>query len=143
MEIDNNIPELFKENQAYMSLLSRVSVRRYADTAVTPDQVSAILHAAMSAPTAVNKQPWEFIVVDKPELLGQLAAALPYAKWRLTRRWHSLCAATKTDSSTASTRVYGSRICRPHRRIYSSRRMQLVWEVYGHVSIRTMSAWSR
>ena len=80
MEIDNNIPELFKENQAYMSLLSRVSVRRHADTAVTPDQVSAILHAAMSAPTAVNKQPWEFIVVDKPELLGQLAAALPYAK---------------------------------------------------------------
>lgn len=34
----------------------------------------------MSAPTGVNKQPWEFIVVDDPELLTKLAEALPYAK---------------------------------------------------------------
>ncbi len=34
----------------------------------------------MSAPTGVNKQPWEFVVVDDLELLKQLADALPYAK---------------------------------------------------------------
>ena len=34
----------------------------------------------MSAPSGVNKQPWEFIVVDDCELLSQLADALPYAK---------------------------------------------------------------
>ncbi|MDE5673903.1 MAG: nitroreductase family protein, partial [Muribaculaceae bacterium] len=28
--------------------------------------MSAILHAAMSAPSGLNKQPWEFIVVDNP-----------------------------------------------------------------------------
>ena len=80
MEISNTILEQFKGNEAYMNILGRVSVRRYADKAVTADQLSAILHAAMGAPTAVNKQPWEFIVVDEPELLAQLAAALPYAK---------------------------------------------------------------
>lgn len=63
-----------------MSILGRVSVRRYADNTVTPEQVSAILHAAMSAPSGVNKQPWEFIVVDDRNLLTQLADALPYAK---------------------------------------------------------------
>lgn len=80
MEINNSIPDQFKGNEAYMSIFGRVSVRRYADKPVSNEQVSAILHAAMSAPTGVNKQPWEFIVVDDPELLGQLADALPYAK---------------------------------------------------------------
>lgn len=34
----------------------------------------------MSAPTGVNRQPWEFILVDDPTLLDKLAKALPYAK---------------------------------------------------------------
>lgn len=80
MEIYNSIPEQYMGNDAYMSILNRVSVRRYADKPVTAQQVSAILHAAMSAPTGVNKQPWEFIVVDDAELLTRLADALPYAK---------------------------------------------------------------
>lgn len=80
MEINDSIPEQFRSNIAYMNILNRVSVRRYADTAVSSEQVSAIMHAAMSAPSGVNKQPWEFIVVDDPELLTRLADALPYAK---------------------------------------------------------------
>ncbi|MCM1067467.1 MAG: nitroreductase family protein [Muribaculaceae bacterium] len=77
---DMNIPADILTNPAYTNILTRVSVRRYTDRALTDGQVAAILHAAMSAPTAVNKQPWEFIVVDKPDLLSQLADALPYAK---------------------------------------------------------------
>lgn len=80
MEISNSIPDQFKENNAYMSILSRVSVRQYANRPVSPEQVSAILHAAMSAPSGVNKQPWEFVVVDDHELLSRLADAPPYAK---------------------------------------------------------------
>ena len=80
MQINNSIPEQFKDNDAYMSIMSRVSVRLYADKPITSEQVSAILHAAMSAPSGVNRQPWEFVVVDEPELLAQLADALPYAK---------------------------------------------------------------
>lgn len=63
-----------------MNILSRVSVRRYTDVPVTDEEITAILHAAMSAPSAVNRQPWEFFVVDDPELLKRLADALPYAK---------------------------------------------------------------
>lgn len=79
-DIANTIPEKYENNDAYMNIIRRVSVRRYQDKSVTSEQVSAILHAAMSAPSGVNKQPWEFIVVDDPALLGQLAEALPYAK---------------------------------------------------------------
>ena len=80
MRISDEIPERFRENQAYMNILRRVSVRRYADRPVDDEQVSALLHAAMSAPSGVNRQPWEFIVVDDPSLLTRMADALPYAK---------------------------------------------------------------
>lgn len=80
VEITDTIPKKYEDNDAYMNIIRRVSVRRYSDKPVPSEQVSALLHAAMSAPTGVNKQPWEFVVVDDPELLGQLADALPYAK---------------------------------------------------------------
>lgn len=34
----------------------------------------------MCAPSGVNRQPWEFVLVDDPDLLKALADALPYAK---------------------------------------------------------------
>lgn len=76
----NTISKEYEDNDAYMNIIRRVSVRRYSDKSVSSEQVSAILHAAMSALIGVNKQPWEFIVVDDPKLLKELAEALPYAK---------------------------------------------------------------
>lgn len=80
MEIYDEIPSEARENVAFMNIIERRSVRRYADRPVSDKQLSAILHAAMSAPSGVNKQPWEFVVVDSPALLKSLADALPYAK---------------------------------------------------------------
>lgn len=80
MEIYNNIPEEYLNNEAYMNIINRVSVRQFEDRKITDQQVSAILHAGMSAPSGVNKQPWQFIIIDDAKLLTQLADALPYAK---------------------------------------------------------------
>lgn len=80
MKINDSIPEEFRENDAYMNILERTSVRRYADRSVSDDMVTAILHAGMSAPSGVNRQPWEFVAVSDRELLQRLAGALPYAK---------------------------------------------------------------
>lgn len=84
MEISNIIPEKIKETPEYRNIITRTSVRRYADSPVTDEQVSAIIHAAMCSPTGVNKQPWEFIVVDDRHLLSRLADSLPYAKMTST-----------------------------------------------------------
>lgn len=67
-------------NQAYNNIITRTSVRRFADRGVSAEQVEAVLRAGMSAPSGVNRQPWEFVVVDDRELLEELAANLPYAK---------------------------------------------------------------
>ncbi len=51
-------------------LFERHSVRQYRDEAVAPDDLDLILQAGMSAPSAVNSQPWEFLVVqDRARLI--------------------------------------------------------------------------
>ena len=42
---------------------SRRSIRKYADALVDDKQVETLLRAAMSAPSAGNEQPWEFVVI--------------------------------------------------------------------------------
>lgn len=80
MKITNEIPAGIMNNAAYRNILTRVSVRGFTDIPVSDEELTAMLHAGMAAPTGVNKQPWEFIVVDNPDLLKQLAEVLPYAK---------------------------------------------------------------
>ncbi len=80
MNLTDTVAAEIMEKPAYKNILSRVSVRRFTDQSVSDEDVNALLHAAMAAPSGVNKQPWEFIVVDDRKLLKELADALPYAK---------------------------------------------------------------
>ncbi|MBQ2322523.1 MAG: nitroreductase family protein, partial [Bacteroidales bacterium] len=59
------------------NIMTRTSVRAYTAEKLTAEQVETLLRAAMAAPSAVNKQPWDFVVVDEPALLDSLQAALP------------------------------------------------------------------
>jgi nitroreductase len=59
---------------------NRKSVRNYTGESVTPDQLEILLKAGMAAPSAVNCQPWEFVVVTNRKILDKLGDALPYAK---------------------------------------------------------------
>ena len=57
-------------------IAERTSIRRYEAGRDVPDEVvEKLLRAAMAAPTAVNLQPWEFIVVRDKGTLAKLAAA--------------------------------------------------------------------
>jgi nitroreductase len=67
-------------NEAIDCILTRTSVRRYIPgKAIGADTVEIMLRAAMAAPTAVNKQPWAFVVVNERAVLDSLMAACPYA----------------------------------------------------------------
>lgn len=68
-------------NQALENIMTRTSVRQYLPgKTISSDTIETLLRAAMAAPTAVNRQPWQFIVVDNRESLDSLAKALPHAK---------------------------------------------------------------
>jgi len=66
-------------------LLERHSIRRYTDESVDPDDVRAILEAALLAPSSKSARPWQFVVVEDKAMLEHLskckpAGALPVAK---------------------------------------------------------------
>ena len=55
-------------------LFTRRSVRKYLDTKVKDEDVQKLLKAAMYAPSAINEQPWEFIVVDDKNIIQDLGS---------------------------------------------------------------------
>ena len=60
-------------------IFTRVSIRKYQPRPVEPEKITAILRAAMAAPSAGNQQPWEFYVITNPELIAQLSTVSPYS----------------------------------------------------------------
>ena len=60
-------------NQTLETIFNRTSIRSYSDQKVEKDQIMTLLKAGMSAPSAVNKQPWEFIVIDDKDLMGKIS----------------------------------------------------------------------
>lgn len=56
------------------NIMTRTSIRQYTSQQVEAEKVETILKAAMAAPTAVNKQPWAFVVIDQRSVLDTLAS---------------------------------------------------------------------
>lgn len=56
-------------------LRKRRSIRTFTSDKITPEARQMLIEAALRSPSSRGKNPWEFIVVDDPELLGQLARA--------------------------------------------------------------------
>lgn len=64
-------------------IFSRRSIRRFTAEKVSDDQVKVLLEAAMAAPTAMNLQPWHFLVIDDPVKLADLRKVLPFGKMQV------------------------------------------------------------
>ena len=68
------------EKAVLETIATRTSIRAYEARPVEKEKVEEMLRAAMAAPTAMNKQPWHFIVVDQRSVIDSLSAANPRAK---------------------------------------------------------------
>ena len=58
---------------------SRRSIRSFTGENVTREQLETILSAGMSAPSARNRKPWEFLVATDPAIITAICTAHPYA----------------------------------------------------------------
>ena len=65
-------------------IFGRRSVRIYSPGDISNEVVTKLLEAAMSAPSAMTKDPWRFVVVRNPATLSKLAEALPGGKMLAT-----------------------------------------------------------
>ena len=65
-------------NQAAIeNIMTRTSIRKYKDQPVEQEKIDIMLKAAMAAPTAVNLQPWHFIVIDDKKTIDLLSGRQP------------------------------------------------------------------
>ncbi len=62
------------------NIFNRSSIRSYSDKEIDNSTLTKLIKAGMAAPTAGNKQPWEFIVVTDQAILQKLSEYNPYAK---------------------------------------------------------------
>lgn len=68
------------EKSVMDNIMTRTSVRAYTSEKISEEKIELLLRAGMAAPSAKNRQLWEFVVVDDRALLDSLASGLRYAK---------------------------------------------------------------
>jgi len=69
--IDNN------GQAAIENIMTRTSIRQFKDQPVEQEKIDIMLKAAMAAPTAVNLQPWHFIVINDKKTIDLLTSQQP------------------------------------------------------------------
>ena len=75
------VTQMSGEPGVFATIRERTSIRKFDPTVpVSDESIEKILRAAMCAPSAMNKQPWEFVVVRDPAQLKAIGDALPYSR---------------------------------------------------------------
>ena len=75
-ENKNEAPEVDKGQAAIENIMTRTSIRQFKEQPVEQEKVDIMLKAAMAAPTAVNLQPWHFIVITDKKAIGLLSGGV-------------------------------------------------------------------
>lgn len=60
------------------NIMTRTSIRQFTDQPIAKDTLDVLVKAGMAAPSAMNKQPWAFVVVTEKEVLDSLNAVKPW-----------------------------------------------------------------
>lgn len=62
-------------------MLNRRSVRKFKKDKVSKEDIETLLHYAMSAPSACNKQPWEFYIITSEEILEKMKNVTRFSRY--------------------------------------------------------------
>src|SRR5690349_14674621 len=90
---------MITHDELHALMRARRSVRRFRAEAPARAVIEAVLASAVTAPSASNKQPWRFLVVQDRALIAAMAAAVREAVDRI--------AAAVEPAFDASFRAYG------------------------------------
>ncbi len=101
-------------NPTLKSIHERTSVRSYTSKAVSKELLVELVKAGMAAPSAMNKQPWEFVIVTDRYILDKLgeikppvakapAAIVVLGNTKLSGSWMLDCSAATENILLAAT----------------------------------------
>jgi nitroreductase len=93
---------------AMEAILSRRSIRRYTDKPVPEEVITELMEAAMSAPSASNQQPWQFVIINDRRILDEIPRFHPYAHML---KEAPLAIAVCGDENLSSLREYWVQDC--------------------------------
>lgn len=64
----------------FEAILNRRSIRKYTNHEIPEEIIEKLLRSAMYAPSAMNYQPWHFVILNKKESLVKAFKAIPHAE---------------------------------------------------------------
>lgn len=113
--------------EAYECIITRRSVRQYTDQLIDREVIDKLIKAALYAPSAMNLQPWHFVIIDERKTLDAVQSFHPSAKMlanspaailvcgrvdpeRLEHYWYIDCAAA-TENILLASHALGISAC--------------------------------
>ena len=70
--------------ELYEGLISRRSIRNYTGGQIDEEVIRSIIRAGMYAPSARNRRPWHFVVIDDRSVLKRIMEVHPYSSMLAT-----------------------------------------------------------
>lgn len=61
----------------FKAILTRRSIRKYSNQKIADDMIRNLLKSAMYAPSAMNSQAWQFVVINQREKLDEIFKVIP------------------------------------------------------------------
>lgn len=74
----NNFNE--KDMETFQAIINRRSIRKYKSEKIEEEKIQSLLRAAMYAPSAMNLQPWHFIVINSLDVINETVKSVPHAE---------------------------------------------------------------
>lgn len=62
------------------SIIHRRSIRKYIKQKIEEEKINLILKAAMYAPSAMNLQPWHFLIINSDKAIEETIKSIPHAE---------------------------------------------------------------
>jgi nitroreductase len=88
------------------AIFTRRSVRSYLPRTIDESTVRSLLDAAVQAPTAMHDEPWQFVVVQDPAMLGRLSD-------RAKEKWLHGAEHYRDLHARAASRAFAERLADP------------------------------
>lgn len=93
------------------NIMTRTSIRQFTDQPVAKDTLDILVKAGMAAPSAMNKQPWAFVVVTEKEMLDSLNAHHPYANLKTATAAIIVCGDMDKETIEGTAKEYWVQDC--------------------------------
>lgn len=75
----------------FSAILNRRSIRKFTEKELPTDTINKLLQAAMYAPSAMNNQAWQFIVINKRQLMDDILKFIPQEMLKSTKAAILVC----------------------------------------------------